>query len=75
MKMNFQSAEDAVKGVKSHQRVFIHGSAATPTLLLEAIFARKQELKNVELVSISTLGNISFNTKELGDSFFVNSLF
>ncbi len=73
--MNFQSAEDAVKGVKSHQRVFIHGSAATPTLLLEALFARKQELKNVELVSISTLGNISFNTKELGDSFFVNSLF
>lgn len=69
------SAEDAVKIVQSGKRVFIQGSAATPTVLLKALFERKNELSNVELVSVSTLGNINFNKTELGNSFFINSLF
>lgn len=72
---NFQSAEAAIKNIKSGNRIFIQGSAATPTLLLKALFERKNELSNVELVSITTLGNISFNKIELGNSFFMNSLF
>lgn len=73
--MNYQSAEEAVSVVESNQRVFIQGSAATPSILIEALFARKAELKNVEIVSISTLGNTKFDHRELGDSFFINSLF
>ena len=73
--MNYQSAEEAVNAIKSSQRVFIQGSAATPVLLLKALLARKNQLKNVELLSITTLGNIDFNAAELQDSFFVNSLF
>ncbi len=69
------SAEDAVKIVQGGSRIFIQGSAATPTVLLRALFERKNELSNVELVSISTLGNINFNKTELGNSFFINSLF
>lgn len=69
------SAEVAVKIVQSGNRVFIQGSAATPTVLLKALFERKNELSNVELVSVSTLGNINFNKTELGNSFFINSLF
>lgn len=70
-----KSAEEAVKAVESGNRVFIQGSAATPSRLLNALLARKSELHNVELVSITTMGPTVFNKSTLGDRFFVNSLF
>jgi acyl-CoA hydrolase len=73
--INIQTADNAVKIVNSGNRVFIQGSAATPTALLKALFKRKTELKNVELVSITTLGDDIFKSSEIGESFFVNSLF
>lgn len=45
--INIVNAEEAVKFVKSNQRVFIHASAATPAALLHALAKRKHELKNV----------------------------
>ncbi|MEP6950281.1 MAG: acetyl-CoA hydrolase/transferase C-terminal domain-containing protein [Ginsengibacter sp.] len=69
------SAEDAVKIIQSGNRVFIHGSAATPMHIVEALQKRHAELNNVELVSITTLGNINFNDARYKDSFFINSLF
>lgn len=73
--MHQSSISEVVKKVNSGDRVFIHGGAATPSVLLKALFKRKEELKDVELVSITTLGEDLFNSKEIGDSFFVNSLF
>jgi acyl-CoA hydrolase len=55
--------------------VFIHGSAATPVCLVEALQARYKELRDVELVSITTLGAVNFDRPEHRGSFFVNSLF
>ena len=69
------SAEEAVKIIQSGNRVFIHGSAATPIHILEALQKKHEGLKNVELVSISTLGKINFNDPIYKDSFFINSLF
>ncbi len=69
------SAEDAVKIIQSGNRVFIHGSAATPIYIIKALQKRHAELKNVELVSITTLGDINFNDPLYRDSFFINSLF
>lgn len=69
------SAEQAAALVRSGQRVFIHGSAATPHTLLKALLARAHELKDVELVSISTLGRLELNNPEVARAFFVNSLF
>ncbi|MBC7654448.1 MAG: acetyl-CoA hydrolase/transferase family protein [Oligoflexus sp.] len=69
------TAEEAVKLVKSGNRVFLHGSAATPTIIIDALQKRYQELKKVELVSISTLGDSNFNDEKLKESFFFNSLF
>jgi len=71
----YSSAEDAVKHIQSGQRVFLHGSAATPVLLIKALQQRHAELKKVELVSISTLGDVDFNNPEWRESFFFNSLF
>ncbi len=75
MKINYQIAEEVVKAVHSSNRVFVHGSAATPIHLLKALFKRSAELKNVELVSISTLGDGLFNQPDFEKSFFINSFF
>jgi len=75
IKVNMESIENAVKSVKSNSRIFVQGSAATPSLLLKELFKRKNELSNVEIVSITTMGDIEFKKEELGNSFFVNSLF
>lgn len=72
---SYISAEEAVKHIRSGQRVFLHGSAATPVQLIKALQQRYAELKKVELVSISTLGNVDFNNPQWRESFFFNSLF
>jgi acyl-CoA hydrolase len=71
----YVSAEEALKCVKSGDRVFIHGSAATPVQLVKALQSRHGELQDVELVSITTLGDVDFFEPHLRGSFFFNSLF
>lgn len=69
------TAEEAIKVIKSGDRVFVQGSAATPLYLLKALEQRAEELKKVEIVSISMLGDIGINKPEYCDSFYFNSLF
>ena len=69
------SAAEAVKTVKSGDRVFIHGSAVTPVILVQELQKRHAELEDVELISITTLGDINFDAPEFRKSFYVNSLF
>lgn len=72
MNDNYISSQAAVQLIKSGDRVFVHGSAATPLSLIDAMFQRAGE---IEIVSISTLGNINWNTPEVKKSFRLNSLF
>jgi acyl-CoA hydrolase len=69
------TVDQAVEYIKNGHRVFIHGGAATPIDLLSALINRKSELNHIELVSISTLGNLKFDPEFLDNRFFVNSLF
>jgi len=69
------TADEAVKFVEPGNRVFIHGGAATPSHLVEALQNRHYELRDVELVSITTLGNVNFDRPEHRKAFFFNSLF
>jgi acyl-CoA hydrolase len=71
----FISEAEAVKLIKSGNRVFIHGSAATPVCLVKAMQQRYRELTNVELVSITNMGDLDFCMPEFARSFFFNSLF
>jgi acyl-CoA hydrolase len=71
----FISAEEALKAVRSGNRVFIHGSAATPVPLVKALLNRHEELQEVELVSITTLGDVDFDDPRYRKSFYVKSLF
>src|SRR5689334_19566172 len=71
----YSTAAEAVQLIQSNQRVFLHGSAATPVHLIKALLDRHTELENVELVSITTLGDVDFSKPEYSNSFFFNSLF
>ena len=72
---NSISAAEAVKNINSGDRVFLHGSAATPVLLLDALKQRADELSNVELISISSFCKGFFDDPGVSKSFFINSLF
>ncbi len=53
------TAAEAVSAVPNGGRVFVHGAAATPTALLEALTARA-ELENVTLYHLHTSGPAGF---------------
>lgn len=75
MEPNYIPAETAVKLVENGNRVFIHGSAATPLALVKALLQRAGEVSEVELVAISTFGDFDWNHPEIQQSFYFNSLF
>ncbi len=71
----YRTAAEAVQVIKSGHRVFVHGSAATPLHLVRALLNRHASLEDVELVSITTLGDLDLMREEYRNSFFMNSLF
>lgn len=71
----YTSAQSAIQLIKSGQRVFIHGSAATPTFLIDELAAQADRLRAVELVFISVLGNFAPAREEFKNNFYINSLF
>ncbi len=75
MQLEYTTAAEAVKLVESNSRVFIQGCAATPVTLANALLDRAGEINNVELVAISTYGNLNWNRPEVLKSFYLNSLF
>lgn len=52
--LKYTTAEEALSVINSGDRVFLHDSAATPQYLVRKLAERADELRNVELVSIST---------------------
>jgi acyl-CoA hydrolase len=73
--MKYVSAEEALKVIESGNRVFIHGSACTPTFMLENLAKEAYRLRDVELVSITVYGDFHVNKPAFKDNFRVNSLF
>jgi acyl-CoA hydrolase len=69
------SASEALKILKSENRVFIHGGAATPHHLLKNMVERADELYDVELTSISQQGEAYFTDPKYKQNFHINSLF
>lgn len=70
-----KSPAEAVRHVKSGQRVFVHGSAATPISLLAALLDRAGEVTGIELVAISLLGELDWDRPAVKEHIFLNSLF
>lgn len=72
--LKYTSAEESLKLIQSGNRVFLHGSAATPRFLINKLLEQKDRLQNVELVSITQQG-VDLNREDLAGHFFINSLF
>ena len=71
----YKTPEEALSIIQSGNRVFVQGSAQTPTCLLRALAKQAYRLKDVELVFISIYGDIYVDKPELADNFKINSLF
>ena len=71
----YKTPEEALSIIESNNRVYLHGSAQTPTCLLRALTKHAHRLKNVELVSITVYGDLHVDKAEYAGIFNFNSLF
>jgi len=73
--IKYKTADEAISVIGSGHRVYVHGSAQTPTHLLTAVAKQADRLRNVEFVFITVYGDIQIDKPEFADSFKINSLF
>ncbi|MCB0504197.1 MAG: acetyl-CoA hydrolase/transferase family protein [Cyclobacteriaceae bacterium] len=67
--------EQAVAGIRSGDRVYIHSAAATPQALVKALVNRASELRGVEIFHLHTEGDASYTNPEYSESFHLNAMF
>lgn len=72
---NIMTANEAVKLIKSNNRVLIQGGSATPQALVKAMVERAPELKNVEIVHLHTEGECGYTHPDLRESFHTKAFF
>jgi 4-hydroxybutyrate CoA-transferase len=74
-KKKLVTAEEAVSVIKSGDRIYVSGNAATPYVLMNSLARRKDELEEVELVHVLLLGEDPLSRPEMEGHFRHNSLF
>lgn len=67
--MQTGSLEEAAALVQSGQRIYLHGGAAVPTALMDAVVARAPELRDVQVVHLHTEGPAPHVAPELEGHF------
>ena len=70
-----KTPEEAVKIIKSNDRVYIQMGAAPPQSLIKAMTDRHEELRNVEVCHLHLEGIAPYADPALRQSFHVNSFF
>src|SRR5512138_3700245 len=68
------SPENAVALISSSMNVFVHGAAATPTHLIDAL-SKRRDVRDVRLHHLHLEGTCSFADPERAPQFRSNSLF
>lgn len=74
-KSKIKSPLEAVSYIKSNSRVYVHPGCATPEVLVNAMCERYQELENVEVVHILTVGKTKYVEPQFEGHFRHNALF
>lgn len=72
---NYVTPQEAVKLIKSGDRILVQAAAATPQTLLKAMVGRASELRDVEIVHLHTEGYIDYTLPEYADSFKTSCFF
>lgn len=70
-----RTADEAVGLIHSGDGVYIHSNAAAPHTLIEAMTARRADLKDVRIYQIITLGPAPYAQADCEGSFYVHCLF
>jgi acyl-CoA hydrolase/GNAT superfamily N-acetyltransferase len=73
--MNWTTAEEALRHVRSGMRVFIGSGCAAPRKLVAALAARGTEVYDVEIMHILTFGEAAYARRDLLDHFRHNAFF
>jgi 4-hydroxybutyrate CoA-transferase len=73
--MRIVSAAEAVADIRSGQQLYVHGGAATPSVLLDALTQRAGELRAVGVIHLHTEGPAPHLRPELAESFRHRALF
>ena len=68
-------AKTAVQVVESGNRVFLGGMVVTPTPLIEALVARGEELRNVEIITALAIGPAPYTDPRWAGHFHVRTCF
>lgn len=69
------AAEEAVRVIKSGQRVYVHPGCAMPEVLVDAMCMRSTDLENVEVIHILTVGHPRYSEPAMCGHFRHNALF
>ena len=69
------TAEEAVKAVKSGDRIFLTGNCSVPKTILAALVDRAHELDNVEINQALTIGSADYVSPEMEGHLRVNTMF
>ncbi|MCW5824032.1 MAG: acetyl-CoA hydrolase/transferase family protein [Cyanobacteria bacterium TGS_CYA1] len=69
------TASDAVSAIKSNDKIFIHANASNPFPLVDALVERANELRNIDVFQLLSLGDAKHADEKYRDSFRVQSLF
>ncbi|MBA3587056.1 MAG: acetyl-CoA hydrolase/transferase family protein [Chloroflexi bacterium] len=73
--MRIVTAEEAVAGIRDGDQVFVHGGAASPSVLLEALAGRAEELRDVGMVHFHIEGPAPHLAPGMASSFRHRALF
>ena len=71
----YVTAEQAVQSVKSGNRIVLGHACGEPSVLVEALVARAEELRDVEIVHMVAMGQAKYTKPEMEKSFRHNALF
>jgi len=69
------TAEEAVKAIKSGDRIFLTGNCSVPRKLMEALVTRAPELEDIEICHALTIGSSDYVAPEMKGHIRANALF
>lgn len=69
------SADEAVKVIKSGDKILAHSNCAFPTVLINALVKRKDELKDIQIMHALAVGDVSYLNPGMEDHFRHNAFF